>query len=185
MKTSRSSFVLQDVGIVAMSFLVAIILVKTDTIGTILKSVEQFHQIGSLIAGMFFTSIFTTAPAIVALGELAKVNSVFSNALLGAVGAVLGDLVIFRFVRDRLSEHLTELIKHDSSWKRIKLLFRLKYFKWFTFLIGGLILASPFPDELAIGLFGVSKMKIPLFILVSFVFNFIGIFIIGTIATTL
>ncbi len=182
--SSDRSFLLQDIGIVAISVLIAIILVKTNTISSILDSTTELKFLGNFIAGMFFTSIFTTAPAIVTLGELSQINSVISVAFFGALGAVVGDLVIFRFVRDRLSEHLTELVKHDSFWKRIKALFRLKYFRWITFLIGGLILASPFPDELAISLLGVTKMRISVFIATSFVFNFLGIYIIGTIANT-
>ena len=168
--------------LVIFSVFIAIILAKTGALQDLITSTQEVRFIGSFIAGIFFTSIFTTVPAIVTLGELAKINTVVPTALFGALGAVLGDLIIFKFIRDRLSEHLVELLKHDSSWKRIKTLFRLRYFKWLTFFLGGIILASPFPDELAISLFGVSKIKVPLFIAVSFIFNFIGIFIIGTLA---
>ncbi|OHA93470.1 MAG: hypothetical protein A3H52_01500 [Candidatus Zambryskibacteria bacterium RIFCSPLOWO2_02_FULL_39_26] len=179
---NRDGFLMQDISIIVISVLIAFVLVETDTISRILDTTVELKLLGSFIAGIFFTSIFTTVPAIVTLGELAKINTVVPTALFGALGAVLGDLIIFKFIRDRLSEHLVELLKHDSSWKRIKTLFRLRYFKWLTFFLGGIILASPFPDELAISLFGVSKIKVPLFIAVSFIFNFIGIFIIGTLA---
>ena len=51
--------------------------------------------------------------------------------------------------------------------------------------MGGLIIASPFPDELGIGLLGFSKMRTRWFVLLSFTFNFIGIFLIGLVAKTL
>jgi len=179
------SFIMQDISIVVISILIALLLIKTNTIGSILESTSGLKFIGSFIAGMFFTSIFTTAPAIATLGELSQVNSIASVSFFGALGAVIGDLIIFRFVKDRLSEHLIELISHKSFWKRIKTIFLLKYFRWFTFLIGGFILASPFPDEIAISILGVSKMRITSFIFVSFIFNFLGIFVIGTIASAL
>src|SRR3990167_2517014 len=99
---------------------------------------------GVFVAGMFFTSIFTTAPAMAALGEISLLQGVFGTALIGAVGSVIGDLLIFRFVKDRFSEHIAELIGHESIWRRFHLLFKRRFFRWFTFLAGGLILSSPF-----------------------------------------
>ena len=66
--------------------------------------------------------------------------------------------------------------------KRLRALFKMKFFRWFTFFLGGIIIASPLPDELGIGLLGFSKMKVSWFVPVSFVFNFIGICLIGLVA---
>ena len=181
----HQSHFIQDLVIIALSVLIAIILVKTDILIDILTSSKELERFGSFIAGMFFTSIFTTAPAIVTLGEIARVNSLFLTALFGALGAIIGDLVIFRFVRDRFVEDLKKLLKHSSGVQRLKFLFRLKFFRWFTIFLGGLIIASPLPDELGISLLGFSKMKTNLFIPLSFIFNFIGIYAIGLVARSL
>ena len=167
------------------SILIAIFLVKTGFLMRILISVSGIEIIGSFIAGIFFTSAFTTAPAMAVLGEISQANSLFHTAFFGASGAVIGDIIIFQFIKDQLSDHLSELLKHNGIWKRTKLLLKMKYFRWSTFLLGGFILASPLPDELGISILGFSKMKISLFIIISFFFNFIGIFIIGFIARTL
>ncbi len=174
--------ILEDIGLVVLSVLVAIILVRTDILITLLATSAQMERLGSFIAGMFFTSVFTTAPAIATLSEIAQANSLFRTAFFGALGAVTGDLIIFRFVRDRFSEDITELIGHKRGRHRFNALFKLRFFRWLTFLAGGLIIASPLPDELGIGLLGFSKMKTLLFIPLSFTFNFIGIIIIGIIA---
>ncbi|MEK7178156.1 MAG: hypothetical protein AAB721_00655 [Patescibacteria group bacterium] len=158
---------------------------KTKFLIGILTSTKELKLLGSFIAGMFFTSVFTTAPAIATLGEIARTNSAVLVAIFGAMGAVIGDLIIFRFIRDKLSEHLLELAKHQGAGKKFKVLLKLKYFRWLTFLMGGLIIASPFPDELGIGLLGFSKMRTQWFILLSFAFNFIGILLIGLVAKTL
>lgn len=167
------------------SIIIAIFLAKTHILVDILTSTQSLEMVGSLVAGMFFTSVFTTAPAAVTLGELAQVNSIFLIAFFGALGAALGDLIIFKFLNDRFSRHLLELLKKKGGKKRIKHLLSLKYFKWFTFLLGGLIIASPLPDELAIVLLGFSKMRPSWFIPFSFVANFIGILLIGLIARAL
>ena len=181
----KNNSFLQDMAIIVLSIFIAVILVKTKFLIGILTSTKELKLLGSFIAGMFFTSVFTTAPAIATLGEIARTNSAVLVAIFGAMGAVIGDLIIFRFIRDKLSEHLLELAKHQGAGKKFKVLLKLKYFRWLTFLMGGLIIASPFPDELGIGLLGFSKMRTQWFILLSFAFNFIGILLIGLVAKTL
>ena len=178
-KKSKNSFFLQDVSIILFSVLIAIILVKTGVLSRILLSTEEYEILGSFIVGMFFTSVFTTAPAIAALGEVAQVHGMFQTAFIGALGSILGDLIIFRFVKDRFSEHVNELLAHKGVFRRFRALFRLRFFRWFTFLIGGIVIASPLPDEIGITLLGYSKMKTSYFVGLSFVFNFLGILFIG------
>ncbi|OGM98143.1 MAG: hypothetical protein A2735_00345 [Candidatus Yanofskybacteria bacterium RIFCSPHIGHO2_01_FULL_41_21] len=182
MDDHKKNFLLQDFAIIVLSVLVAVTLVRTEVLVKLLTSTKELEILGSFIAGMFFTSIFTTAPAIITLGEIANANSVLLVAFFGGLGAIVGDLIIFRFVRDRLAEHLLELVKHQGTGKRFRVLLRMKYFRWFTFLLGGLIIASPFPDELGIGLMGFTKLRLSWFIPLSFTFNFIGILIIGLVA---
>ncbi len=184
-KPNSSSLFFQDIAIITLSVLVAVILVRMEVLTNILTATKGSEMIGSFIAGLFFTSIFTTAPAAVSLGEIAHANSVPLTALFGALGAVVGDMVIFRFMRDRFSEHLLALVGHKGGIARLKALFRLRLFKWLTFLVGGLIIASPLPDELSISLLGFSKTRLSLFIPLSFTFNFLGILIIGAIAKSM
>lgn len=182
---AKKRFLQQDLAIIVISILIALMLVKTKVLSSIFVSTAEWGLIGSFIAGLFFTSVFTTAPAIVTLGEIANSGSLFLTALFGAMGALIGDLIIFRFVRDRLGEHIFEALKHGSFLKRLRHFLRLKYFRWFTFMVGGLIIASPLPDELGIGLLGFSKMKTTKFIPLSLIFNFIGILAIGFVARSI
>jgi len=187
MKTNNrtNGFLLHDVLIIAISIVVAVLLVQTDALVAILLSARELEVLGSFIAGMFFTSIFTTAPAIVTLGEIAHDNSIVLVSLFGALGAVIGDVIIFRFVRDKFSEHLVQLAKHTGIGKRTIVLLRLKLFRWVSLFVGGLIIASPLPDELGVSVLGFSKIRTSWFIPLSFAFNFIGIFLIGLIARAL
>lgn len=178
----ESDFILQDLAIIFLSILVTVILVKTGILSSVLLSTNKLRVLGSFIAGMFFTTVFTTAPAITALGSIAQNHSIVLNAFFGAIGAVIGDVIIFQFVKDRLSEHLVELLGHNTLWRRFKALFRMKYFRWLTFFIGGMLIASPLPDELGIGVLGFSKMKLSIFIPLSLFFNFVGIALIGLVA---
>lgn len=183
--TRLTRHLVQDAAIVAVSIAVAILLVRTGTIDHAISALHRFSIFGIIIAGMFFTSIFTTAPAIAALGELSLVYHPVVVAFLGAAGAILGDLVIFRFVKDRFSSDLSELLATRTSGDRIKKLMHMKFFRWFFFLIGGIIIASPLPDELGISMLGASQMKTRWFLLVAFIFNFIGILAIGFLASSI
>lgn len=179
---NHTKALLQDLLLIGVSIFIAITLTQTNVLIDILTSTKELELLGSFIAGVFFTSIFTTAPAIATLAEISHVNSIVFTALFGALGALIGDLIIFRFVRDKFSQHILELIKFEKPSQKVKALFKLKIFRWMTFLVGGLIIASPLPDELGISLLGFSKIKMSWFITFSFVFNFIGIVLIGLIA---
>ena len=184
-QNGSENHILIDVAIIVLSVLVAILLVQTEVLTNLLASAGNIEIWGAFIAGMFFTSIFTTAPAIATLGEISIIHGIFYTALFGAMGSVLGDLIIFRLVRDRFSEHVSEIMTHQSVWRRFHLLFKRRFFRWFTILVGGFILASPLPDELGIAVLGFSKMNMKYFALLSFVFNFLGILLIGLAAGAL
>ena len=169
---------LRDIVIIFFSIILAIIFVRTGVIINLLSISKEWEIIGSVIAGVFFISVFTVAPSAVVLVELAKTNSPWLVALFGGLGAVLGDLVLFAFVRDVLTEDLKEIIKYIKS-KTIFHIFNFKRVKWLMPLLGAIIIASPLPDEIGIALLGLTKMKKKTFILLSFIFNFLGILAIG------
>jgi len=177
-----NGFLLHDVLLILGSVFVALFLVKSGVLVHVIDSVESRGLLGSFIAGMFFTSVFTTAPAIATLGETARLNPVIPVAACAALGAVIGDLIIFKFIRDRFSEHVVLLLNHRTIWKRLRALLKLRLFRWLSLFVGGVIIASPLPDEIGISFLGFSKMKTIWFIPLSFFFNFIGILLIGLIA---
>lgn len=183
--TKKQNYLMQDLGIIVISVILAIMLAKTKILAGILTTSQTLEWLGSLVAGVFFTSIFTAAPSVVTLGAIAQDNSILATAFFGGIGAMLGDLIIFRFVRDRLSEHLTELVRQKGGSRRLRALIRLRLFRYLTILFGGLIIASPLPDEIGISLLGISKIKTPAFLLLSFCLNFLGILLIGVMAKSL
>ena len=181
---NHANNLVRDLVLVIFSVFMAIILSKTGIFQDLITTTQEIRFIGSFIAGIFFVSVFTAAPATVALGEIARANSVIAVAILGGLGALIGDLIIFRFVKDRVFEHFSYLIK-VSKTERIVSIFKLKLFRWISPLIGALIIASPLPDEIGVAMLGLSKMKNSYFILLSFVLNSAGILIIGLIAKIL
>ena len=172
---------MRDLGIIILSVVIAIILAKTGILAGILTSTQEWTILGSLIAGMFFVSIFTAAPAGVVLFEMAATNPTWVVALFGGIGALIGDLMIFRFIKDSLSEDIHWVLR-KTKLERLTSIFQLKLFRWFVPFIGALIVASPLPDEIGLAMMGLSKMKTSIFVPISFVLNFLGILIIGLFA---
>jgi hypothetical protein len=127
------------------------------------------------LTGIFFTSVFTIAPASVAFAHIAQATPVPVVALWGALGALCGDLILFFFIRDKFAVDLERAFK-PSLVKHILHSFHFGFIKWISPIIGALIIASPLPDELGLTLMGLSKTRLIVLIPISFVMNMVGIY---------
>lgn len=171
--------VLRDLGIIVINVVLAIYMAETGIVNKILDYSSNLGVISIFIAGMLFTSVFTVAPASVVLFQMSQTSPVVIVAFIGALGALLGDMLIFKFVRDSLSEDIIAIFKRFNRKNRFKFLLKLSYLRWLVVFLGGLIIASPLPDELGLMLMGFSKLDSKLFALLSFFFNLLGIALIG------
>lgn len=136
-----------------------------------------FGYIGAFITGILFVSIFTVAPAAVLLFFLADHLNPLLVAVFAGLGAVLGDYLIFRFLRDKVFDELVPLFIKSGGQSLINL-FKTPYFGWLLPFVGAFIIASPLPDEVGIGLLGASKLKSWQFLILSFLLNSVGIFVV-------
>lgn len=132
--------------------------------------------LASFVAGIFFTSAFTIAPASIAFAHLAETVPVSTLAIWGALGALCGDLILFFFIRDRFAEDLKRSLK-PSFVKHIAHSFHFGFLKWLSPVIGAMIIASPLPDELGLTLMGLSKTRLALLVPISFIMNLAGIYL--------
>ena len=157
-----------------LSILIAILLEKTGAISHILSFTFGSVILTSFLAGIFFVSFFTAAPAAVVLIALGRTQPIFTIAFFSSFGAILGDLLIFRFIEDSVSHDIAEFVKHSKA-KKLLYIFRSRPLRWLGAILGALIIASPLPDDLGLILMGFSKVKQSVFIPLFFVLNFIGI----------
>ncbi|MDH4358490.1 MAG: hypothetical protein OEV37_00880 [Candidatus Berkelbacteria bacterium] len=165
----------------ALGLLSFFLLLRSPAVVSLLKSAGNFGYLGSFISGVFFVSIFTVAPATAVLFELAENFNPVLVALFAGLGAVLGDYFIFRFLKDRVFQELSELFR---GVKRgfIGGVFRTPYFSWLIPLLGALIIALPLPDEMGVAVMGLSKVKTWQFVAITFLLNSIGILLVVTLA---
>ncbi|HVS79903.1 MAG TPA: hypothetical protein VHF05_02900 [Candidatus Paceibacterota bacterium] len=164
---------LRDLLIVAVSFAGAYYLAQFGALNFLIAS-HGNNILGSFIAGALFTSTFTIAPAAVVLADIAHVASPYTVALWGAFGSMLGDLVLFNFIKGNLAHDAEDILEH-SPYKRFLSVFHLRFFRWLTPLVGALVIASPLPDEIGLAMMGFSRMRTAIFLPISFAMSYLGI----------
>jgi uncharacterized membrane protein YdjX (TVP38/TMEM64 family) len=182
-KKREKRLILDAIALVT-SIACAIALVQTPFIDALLLKTEGHFILSTFIAGLFFTSAFTTAPAVVILGKLSLIYDPLLVAMIGGIGALLGDLLIFTFVKSYIAQDITFLLSHAKS-RRIRYIFKYRFTRWSLALVGALIIASPLPDELGLALMGISNISTRKFTLISLTFNTIGILLIGFVASSI
>lgn len=163
------------------SFLIASLLVffffvkDSVFIENIIDRLGTIGYLGAFIAGIFFVSIFTVAPAAVVLFELASDMNPILIAIAAGAGAMLGDYLIFRYFKDKVFEEVMPIFKKMGGVSLVKKIFLTPYFSFLLPLLGAIMVASPMPDEVGLAVMGASKIKpIPFFIL-TFILNACGI----------
>lgn len=175
---------LQDVFLLAISIALAVYIVRLDVVSTLLAYTGDGVLFVSFIAGAFFTSLFTAAPAMVVLGSLMLEHNLMLVTLVASLGAVVGDYLLFLFVRKRLSAD-AEYLSRGPRLARVAHAFRRRHLHRLLPLVGVLFLITPLPDELALALLGLSDMRPRWFIVLSFASHFVGILAIGLVARSL
>ena len=163
-----------DILLITASVYFAIYLAHSGAIAWLVAAAGNNILLVSLVAGLFFTSFFTTPPAIAVFSGISHSGNPLLIALVGALGSVLGDSFLFFFVRERVAKDASFLMSGKRFKKALKLL-KHKRFQRILPVIGALIIASPLPDELGLALIGVSSMKRSSFFLLSYCMNTLGI----------
>lgn len=157
-----------------LSLITAFTLSRFEAFHQFLLGLGQFEYVSAFIGGFLFVSTFTVATGALILLVLAENLDVFWLGLAAGCGALLGDFVIFRFVRDNVAGEV-ERLYDEFGGRHLTHLLHTRYFHWTLPVIGALIIASPLPDEIGVSLLGISKMKTHHFIALSFILNTVGI----------
>jgi hypothetical protein len=165
-----------DLFMIGIGVVFAIVIVKTGILDFVVDAFMDYYIVASFIAGVFFTSAFTIAPSSVALVHIANHAPIPGVVLFGALGAMCGDLILFFFIRDRFADDLINALKKKTV-RRIFHSFHFGFLKWMAPVLGAIIIASPVPDEFAVTLFGMSKMRTVVLMPLTLIMNALGIYV--------
>ena len=166
----------RDILMILFGIMLAVVFVKTGLLDFLVSSLKGYVIVASFVAGIFFTSAFTLAPASIALVGISQYAPMSTDALWGGLGAMCGDLILFFFIRDRFAADLMGVMK-QAKIRHILHSFHFGFLKWLSPILGALIIASPLPDEFGITLMGISKVRVAVLMPIAFVMNVIGIYL--------
>lgn len=172
----------EDFIAVSVSVALAWFLISSGALASLLAATDAGKTFESFVVGIFFTSAFTIAPAAIFLAGLSQTISPWAVAFFGALGAMCGDLILFLFIRDRLSEDIKGLFPRRAV-RHFLNSFHLGFWKWLAPLLGALIIASPLPDELGVSLLGLSRTRVAVLLPIAFVMNFLGVLVVAGVAS--
>ncbi len=149
------------------------------------RNYQPFHDfiaslgyIGTFLAGIMFAYGFTAAPATVILVILAKEQNILLAGFIGGFGALIGDLIIFNFIRHSFADEIKKLSR-EKVVKYINHKTPSLLRKYLLPVIAGFIIASPLPDEIGVSLMAASRnISMKMFSIVSYMLNTAGIFVI-------
>ena len=137
--------------------------------------------LGIFFAGMLYAYAFTAGPAALILFSLAKDENLLVASLIGGIGALIGDLVIFFFIRRAFSGEIERISKNHFMIKiedQEKRLFG-RFQKYVLSAFASFLIASPLPTEIGVSLMA-SKKHLPAkkFAAIAYVLHTTGIFLI-------
>lgn len=184
----------KNIVFLAISFIVAFYIFRSPTVMILIENLGRLGYPASFVAGIFFTYGITTVPATVVIFNLGQNFNPFWISLIGAAGSVISDYIIFRFVRDRLIDeikllskdvkHMTKPVSSLFFWEELRIriwqaISKSKIWSLLIPVIGGLVIASPLPDEMGAAIFGAVKFNPKKFMIIAYLMNFIGIFLVA------
>ncbi len=133
---------------------------------------------GTFISGLLYASGFTAPFATAVLLVLAQEQNIFLSVLIGGLGAVISDFLIFLFVRRSFKDEIEQLEKEriiKSINKEGKIIFG-HYYKHIFPVFAGFLIASPLPTEIGVTMMaGIKRISLKKFIVIAFILHSLGI----------
>lgn len=167
-----------DLFIFILSLSVAWWIIKTGVVHQIIDNILPFQFLAEFITGMLYTSFLTSPISVAMLLSLATEGNPIVIALLGGLGAAAMDLLIVKFFRKNKGD-INE-VSHELKLQRISKFLKDWNIEFMVPLMGALIIASPFPDEIGLLMLGASKLKYRDLAIISYLLNTAGILLIVT-----
>ena len=103
---SWKSYRYKNLTFLFLSLLLALYLFRNETFHSYLLHLGNLGYIGAFIGGVLFVSTFTVATATLILLVLAEGLNPIEIGVIAGAGAVVGDVLIFRFIKDGLTSEV-------------------------------------------------------------------------------
>lgn len=162
--------------ILALLFLFSYFILSADTL-PFKDLILSLGIIGGLFAGFFYVFSFTAPAATAVLLILGTDNNILVIGLVAGLGALIGDLIIFKTARKAFGNEFIRLRQEPIIRKPLELIeHRIRRIIKITIAL--IFIASPLPDEIGVTLIAnTHALKQKYFIIWSYLLNTAGIFV--------
>ncbi len=163
----------------ALTIIIAILIFNNERIINPKNFLVIENYLSSFTLGILYVYGFTAALSTGALLVIAGQQNIFITGVIAGLGALMGDLIIFKFVRGTFNSELERLGKTRFVKKIRKFLKDHSTLNKSVPFIAYIIIASPLPDEIGVSMAALYKnTSTKAFSILSFFLNTLGIFII-------
>lgn len=149
-----------------------IIALQFSSVNQFITKIVSTGAIGAFIGGILYAFAFTSSLATALFMNISGQLNPMLAAVIGGLGATVYDISVFSFFRHKTADGFLHSL-HDALERRRRLP------NWLSLIIGIAILGSPIPDELAAGFLGFMKLSVKRFIIISFLANTFGLYLIA------
>lgn len=163
------------------SIIFAFLLFRHPFISHAILNLDKLNYLGFFIAGILLTFGFST-PFAIGFFIIAQPESFFLAALIGGLGAMCGDLLIFRIIKfsfmnefrelekTKVIKEIEDIIKHNKH-----ILIR----HYLLYVFAGILIATPLPDEIGVSMLaGLTTVNPRKLAVISFLLHSLAIFLI-------
>ena len=131
--------------------------------------------VGTLLSGIGYTYGFTAAPATAILMILAKEQNIVLAGLVAGIGSLIGDILIFKFIRHSFDDEIKKL-SQSGPVRKLHLHTPAIVKKYFLSVMALFVIASPLPDEIGVCMLAAcTKIEMRTFSVISYALNTSGI----------
>ncbi|MBI2630364.1 hypothetical protein HYW76_04650 [Candidatus Pacearchaeota archaeon] len=153
---------------------------RNQEVNNFISHLGNIGYLGVFIAGLLFSFGFTT-PFAIGFFVVLNPENILLAGIIGGFGALISDMIIFKFVRFSFSKEFSKIKKSKLIRETEKIIennLSKKIQIYLLYAIAGFIIASPLPDEAGITILaGMTKIKQIDIAKIGFVFNTLGIII--------
>lgn len=143
-------------------------------ISSLIPNFKNLSYIGAFISGVLITFGFS-APFSVGFLITLQPNSIFLAAIIGGVGAAIGDFFIFKTIKFSFMNEFEELKKTRVIHKIRKMIYNNKHIlikHYILYVFAGIVIATPLPDEIGVSMLaGLTSIKPLRLIIISFILH--------------
>ncbi|OGJ20104.1 hypothetical protein A3K73_03045 [Candidatus Pacearchaeota archaeon RBG_13_36_9] len=163
-----------------LAILLAYIIFQNPEVSSFVSGIGNYGYLGVFIGGMLFAFGFT-APFAAGFFISLTPTTIWLAGFIGGVGALVSDLLIFKFIKLSFKDEFDRLRK-ENVVKNMEKLTEKSFIKkikiYLIYVFAGILIASPLPDEIGVTLLaGLSSINIRVLAVISFILNTLGIMV--------